>query len=132
MIFYMVGFIFERHEYEKDFFSWRWSGNKRGTWNGSVLWKLWCTIISNCQCFYIQRIDVNTDLSIFDVMLPDGSGIDLCEEIKSDVDHKKIPIIIMSAHATRSYISKLSAWWFYSKTFWYWQSAFESTEDYLK
>ncbi|KQT25295.1 hypothetical protein ASG22_20555 [Chryseobacterium sp. Leaf405] len=38
-------------------------------------------------------------------MLPDGSGIDLCEEIKSDVDHKEIPIIIiMSAHATLDHI----------------------------
>ena len=44
------------------------------------------------------------DLYIFDVMLPDGSGIDLCEEIRKDVDNKNIPIIIMSAHATLDYI----------------------------
>ena len=32
-------------------------------------------------------------------MLPDGSGIDLCRQIKEDHDNKNIPVIIMSAHA---------------------------------
>ena len=39
------------------------------------------------------------DLYLFDVMLPDGSGIDLCNEMKKDSIHAKIPVIIMSAHA---------------------------------
>lgn len=39
------------------------------------------------------------DLFLFDVMLPDGSGTDLCREIKSDKDSLDIPVIIMSAHA---------------------------------
>ena len=39
------------------------------------------------------------DLFLFDVMLPDGSGIDLCREIKADKESLDIPVIIMSAHA---------------------------------
>ena len=39
------------------------------------------------------------DLYLLDVMLPDGSGIDLCNEIRTTNSIKDIPIIIMSAHA---------------------------------
>lgn len=39
------------------------------------------------------------DLYLFDVMLPDGSGIDLCQQIKEDKQNGNIPVIIMSAHA---------------------------------
>lgn len=39
------------------------------------------------------------DLMLFDVMLPDGSGLDLCIEIKQDPNYQNTPIIIMSAHA---------------------------------
>ncbi|KFC22498.1 response regulator transcription factor [Epilithonimonas lactis] len=39
------------------------------------------------------------DLYLFDVMLPDGSGINLCRDIKSSTPNLGIPVIIMSAHA---------------------------------
>lgn len=39
------------------------------------------------------------DLFIMDVMLPDGSGLDVCNQLKSESDQQNIPIIIMSAHA---------------------------------
>ncbi len=39
------------------------------------------------------------DLFLFDVMLPDGSGVDLCQQIKADKDNLNVPVIIMSAHA---------------------------------
>ncbi|KQT18161.1 hypothetical protein ASG31_05355 [Chryseobacterium sp. Leaf404] len=39
------------------------------------------------------------DLYLFDVMLPDGSGIDLCTEIKTSRENAEIPVLIMSAHA---------------------------------
>jgi len=39
------------------------------------------------------------DLYLFDVMLPDGSGVDLCKEIKQSHHNNGIPVIIMSAHA---------------------------------
>lgn len=45
------------------------------------------------------------DLFLFDVMLPDGSGTDLCSEIKGDKDSMNVPVIIMSAHADLEDIS---------------------------
>ena len=45
------------------------------------------------------------DLFLFDVMLPDGSGTDLCSEIKGNEDSQNVPVIIMSAHADLKDIS---------------------------
>lgn len=54
---------------------------------------------------FSKRDIVNSpDLYLFDVMLPDGSGIDLCKEIKNKID---IPVIIMSAHARLADIQDL-------------------------
>lgn len=39
------------------------------------------------------------DLYLFDVMLTDGSGIELCEEIRNHDRSESIPVIIMCAHA---------------------------------
>ena len=39
------------------------------------------------------------DLYLLDVMLPDGNGIDLCQEIRTTKAIKHVPIIMMSAHA---------------------------------
>ena len=47
------------------------------------------------------------DLYLFDVMLPDGSGIDLCKEIKQSHNNTGIPVIIMSAHAQLSQMKEL-------------------------
>lgn len=49
--------------------------------------------------FYKRDVNVTPDLYLFDVMLPDGSGIDLCQQIKNDKNNKAVPVIIMSAHA---------------------------------
>lgn len=45
------------------------------------------------------------DLFIFDVMLPDGLGTDLCRQIKADKNSLSVPVIIMSAHADLKDIS---------------------------
>ena len=50
---------------------------------------------------------VTPDLYLFDVMLPDGSGIDLCQQIKNDYENKGIPVIIMSAHANLSHMKNM-------------------------
>lgn len=47
------------------------------------------------------------DLYLFDVMLPDGSGIDLCKEIKHSNINIGVPVIIMSAHANLSQMKDL-------------------------
>ena len=38
------------------------------------------------------------DLFILDVMLPDGDGAEICQDLKSDIFTKHIPIIVMSAN----------------------------------
>ncbi|SDH18746.1 two-component system, OmpR family, phosphate regulon response regulator PhoB [Pedobacter terrae] len=49
--------------------------------------------------FKNRDITIIPDLYLFDVMLPDGSGIDLCREIKNEDRYDNVPVIIMSAHA---------------------------------
>lgn len=49
--------------------------------------------------FLSRDRSINPDLYLLDVMLPDGSGIDLCEQIKNDDLQLHIPVMIMSAHA---------------------------------
>ena len=46
-----------------------------------------------------QKLSNNDDFSllILDLMLPDGSGLDLCKKIKSDPKTENIPIIILTA-----------------------------------
>lgn len=39
------------------------------------------------------------DLFLFDFMLPDGNGHDLCKEVKKSKETSNIPVILMSAHA---------------------------------
>ena len=46
------------------------------------------------------------DLFILDVMLPDGSGLDVCRSLKSDAVTSQIPILMMSAHANGASLSK--------------------------
>jgi DNA-binding response OmpR family regulator len=42
------------------------------------------------------------DLILLDVQLPDGNGIDLCRDLKTSELTKHIPIVVMSANASRS------------------------------
>ncbi|MDB5021851.1 MAG: response regulator, partial [Pedobacter sp.] len=53
----------------------------------------------NATSFKNRTHTTGVDLIILDVMLPDGNGIDLCQNLKSDDTSKHIPIIVMSAHA---------------------------------
>jgi len=42
--------------------------------------------------------DAMPDLFIIDVMLPDGNGIEICDDLKNDIFTKHIPVIVMSAN----------------------------------
>lgn len=42
--------------------------------------------------------DALPDLFIIDVMLPDGNGIEICDDLKNDLFTKHIPVIVMSAN----------------------------------
>ena len=54
----------------------------------------------NVKDFYAQSKIFIPDVYLLDVMLPDGSGVDVCNYIKRTNDIGKIPVIMMSAHAT--------------------------------
>ena len=46
-----------------------------------------------------RYIEENTpDIIIMDVMLPDGNGIDVCRELKTNIATEHIPDILMSAN----------------------------------
>ncbi|WDF45317.1 response regulator [Chryseobacterium sp. KACC 21268] len=57
--------------------------------------------------FRERDTDVIPDLYLFDVNLPDGSGIDLCHQIKSDRKNQDVPVMIMSAHANLQHLKDL-------------------------
>lgn len=46
------------------------------------------------------------DLFLLDVMLPDGNGIELCNEIKQNQRSSHLPILVMSAHSPAEKMSK--------------------------
>lgn len=53
----------------------------------------------NAKAFLNRSNKEHVDLVILDVMLPDGSGIDLSKTLKQSSTTSNIPVIIMSAHA---------------------------------
>jgi FixJ family two-component response regulator len=53
----------------------------------------------SAKAFLNRSNKENVALVILDVMLPDGSGIDLSKSMKQGSDTHSIPVIIMSAHA---------------------------------
>lgn len=46
------------------------------------------------------------DMVILDIMLPDGSGLDICSELKADVATQPIPVLLMSAHDNGKLLAK--------------------------
>jgi two-component system phosphate regulon response regulator PhoB len=49
------------------------------------------------------------DLFILDIMLPDGSGLDVCRSLKLDAATRLIPVLMMSAHANGAELAKAAA-----------------------
>lgn len=54
---------------------------------------------SNIKEFNKMNIDLNVDLYLLDIRLPDGSGIDVCNDLKKNTETSQIPVLMMSAHA---------------------------------
>lgn len=61
---------------------------------------------ANVSAFHAGMKEGIPDLYLLDVMLPDGNGMDLCEEIRTTTAIKDIPIIMMSAHAQADLVLK--------------------------
>lgn len=61
---------------------------------------------NNVSDFKKRDVRELPDLFILDVMLPDGSGLDVCNQLRSDSAYSQIPILIMSAHASMEQIKR--------------------------
>jgi DNA-binding response OmpR family regulator len=59
-------------------------------------------IFDSIKAFSNRRRTNEVDLILLDVQLPDGNGIDLCRDLKNSELTKHIPIVVMSANASRS------------------------------
>ncbi len=57
------------------------------------------------------------DLILMDVMLPDGNGLEMCEDLNKDPGTSQIPVVLMSAHADQSLFEKSCAKDFIAKPF---------------
>lgn len=61
---------------------------------------------ADASAFRAQIGNVRPDALIFDVTLPDGNGLDLCKELRSDPATVHLPVIIMSASGDLSALSR--------------------------
>ncbi|MDR0671102.1 MAG: response regulator [Oscillospiraceae bacterium] len=52
----------------------------------------------------LARIQV--DLILLDIEMPGLSGFDVMNELQKNPDHKDIPVIFVTAHATREFIAR--------------------------
>lgn len=59
----------------------------------------------------------NPDLILLDIMLPDGNGIEICNNLRKDESTTSIPVVLMSAHADSSIIDNHCANDFIAKPF---------------
>lgn len=66
------------------------------------------TGFANITEFKAQLSITKPDMMVLDVMLPDGNGMEVCNQLKVEEDTKLIPILLMSANSNVAYISKES------------------------
>jgi DNA-binding response OmpR family regulator len=71
----------------------------------------------NATSFEKRMQEYNPDLILMDIMLPDGNGVKLCQELKSSDDKNQIPVLLMSAHANPSIADNSGASDFIKKPF---------------
>lgn len=64
---------------------------------------------ANATAFHLKMTNTLPDLVILDIMLPDGNGLDICRELKSQSQTQHIPVLLMSAHADEKLESREAA-----------------------
>ena len=72
---------------------------------GSVLWYNGFDVLVAEDAREGMRLatERNPDLILLDLVLPDESGLDLCERLKADCRSSGIPVIAVSGHAAGDY-----------------------------
>lgn len=58
------------------------------------------------QAFNNRDKSVVPDIFILDVMMPDGLGTDVCNELKQEPATSNVPVMIISAHAKAENVTK--------------------------
>ncbi|MCL4638570.1 MAG: response regulator [Olivibacter sp.] len=53
---------------------------------------------ASAAIFLNEMSNMDADVFLLDVKLPDGNGMDICNQLKQDSRTRHIPIIMMSAH----------------------------------
>jgi DNA-binding response OmpR family regulator len=68
------------------------------------LWQAGLTVVSvtNCEDARTKLQLQKPDLVMLDVMLPGKSGFEFCRELKTNIDTKRIPIVICSTKGTEA------------------------------
>lgn len=61
---------------------------------------------STIEAFHERDKNTVPDLFILDVMMPDGLGTTVCNQLKSDESTAHVPVMIMSAHAKNGDVIK--------------------------
>lgn len=61
---------------------------------------------STISAFTERDKSIVPDLFIFDVMMPDGLGTDVCNQTKNDPLSATVPVMIISAHAKNDDVVK--------------------------
>jgi two-component system phosphate regulon response regulator PhoB len=73
---------------------------------------------ANATDFQLKMAVGLPDLIILDIMLPDGNGLEICRTLKSVLETRHIPVLLMSAHMNGKIESKeVAADGFISKPF---------------
>lgn len=88
------------------------------------------TVLPTAASFHSAINTRLPDLFLLDVMLSDGNGINLCDEIKKNANSKHLPVLIMSAHEVENAVRKCEAEDFLSKPF-NWDQLLFKIKQYL-
>lgn len=58
--------------------------------------------------FKVGLGNIMPDIFLLDVMLPDGNGMHICNQLKTTDASKNIPVVLMSANTNMTYIGEES------------------------
>lgn len=59
---------------------------------------------------FMKAVDRVPDLYLLDIMLPDGDGINVCQQLKYNSLTSKVPAILISAHQHFSVVKEKCPW----------------------
>ena len=70
-------------------------------------WGIQITTVDTPQQFWEVLTDVSPDLLILDVEMPDLSGIELCQVIRTDPRWSKLPVMFLTAHTDTDTVDQI-------------------------